>query len=700
MACAPTPTVYRVLPEDDVHCPEEAGVLEFNDDGTYCCTSENASSEKFLRALHNVYAKAQVEDSLPPNLVRVMGWIKNRQQTQQTPPHVDVDVDHATTLDIVKLAIMTRSTATIRNEQRIVYSTDHVRLFSNIVSFTTAINETEGIIQADFFLDQSFSANLVPLVKAKVIEIDGMPETPVNIAELVAAITTGVHPGPLSFKMHRRLVVKTGTSAVSLVVNLVKNLPNNFGRIQTTFASSSQGTNLPDGFVLVQVDEGFCRALGQSLGVKLKFTKSKSVVMQWKHVRVFFNLKEILMVLKVVTPQQGVKRKLSGGGASGQGVKRKLSHGVSHVSPGVSPSLNPTKADFLLKNGYVVIPTQVFADPQRKIDFLTEASRFPEFNPGTSKFVLGGFAALGNPASFHNPVVRKFRQWVHAIAVDEVFRDLTNKFDNPAEWKLDHIIDRMLIRVQGESPSSESWHRDEASGLITGDKKKFDQDRAYFGDEEIDDKIFGGWVNLDQQSQYFSCIRESHLPNSLEHRGFKPLSKSECAEMKKHPKKTRVEIPPGSILVFFENIIHEVLPSKATDTMARLFTAFRLTRFDKTRPSDLRTRIDTQAPVMIKSGQEPAMYPSSAKNFRPEQIERWSLKNIRPELLHTYTPARGKRVNETFRIIRDRVMKGLGHYGFPLYLKYTEDELLMHTPQRTWRLLVPGSDTEYKTYSL
>lgn len=705
MACTSTPTTYKVLPKANLSCPEEAGVLEVNDDDTYCCTSENTSSEKYIRALREVYSGAQVVGDLPPNLVDVMGWIMNHlNHSHPKTNDVIVNIDHVTTVEIVKLAIMTRSTATIKTDQNeVLYTTDHVRLFSKSSKFaelTEAIHEAGGVIRAEFFLE-TYGKSIVSLVEAKQIEVNGNPQIPVNIAELIGVVYSGVNPNPMLFKLNRRFVVKLGTSTVTLVSNLVRRLPKDFGRIDTVFASSSQETSIPTGYELVHIGPRFFGELSESLGAD-KVEESGSVKIDWKHVRIFFKFdtvenKHIRMTL---VPKKNNKRKLDSE-SSVSSVSRK-----SRVTtcPSSASSNGASNADFLLQNGFVVVPTAVFADPQRKIDFLAEASKFQEFNEGLEKekYVQGGFAALGNPSSFHNPVVRKYRQWIHSIVVKEVFRDLIQKYDKPTDWKLDHIIGRMLIRVKGETPSKESWHRDEASPKITGDKKKNKEDMKYFGDETIDDKVFGGWLNLDAQSQFFSCIRESHLPDSLEHRGFHKFKPEEAKQISKSAKKTRVEIPPGSILVFFENIIHEVSPSRAKYTMARLFTAFRLTRFDKVRPKDLLDRLNDQAPIMLKSGQEPHMYPSTSKNYPPQRVslEAWSMKSIIPKLLTVYKVASGKDKGDEYTIIADKVMKSLREYNMTLYDPYTPGELKMYSPAREWRVLEPGSDNVFVEVSL
>ena len=340
-------------------------------------------------------------------------------------------------------------------------------------------------------------------------------------------------------------------------------------------------------------------------------------------------------------------------------------------------------ASSLLQNGYVVIPSKAFNNPGLKKELLDEASNFQEFKQNTEKKVMGGFAALGNPSSFHNPVVRKFRQWAHSIVVDAVFRDVVNTFDSPRDWKLDHIIDRMVIRFPGDRPSRESWHRDEASSLIASD----------------DDKVFGGWVNLDNSPQHFSCVPGSHRPNSTKHRGFSKISKETACLIKKRNLSRSVVVPPGCILVFYENIVHEVVSKALSYTMVRLFTAFRLTRCKEIRPANLMEKIDKQDVIMIKSGQLPAMHAVLHIVNWVEKLSLWSRECVNERCLVTKTYNSGKRKGETWTVCT-QVMKSLTEYDFGLYAPYTINEKLMYTPRRTWRVLSPGCENTYVTVSL
>ena len=337
----------------------------------------------------------------------------------------------------------------------------------------------------------------------------------------------------------------------------------------------------------------------------------------------------------------------------------------------------------LRRNGYVVIPTSIFGT-EHGDELLAEASNFPEFQPGTRKFVMGGFAALGNPSSFHNPTVRKFRQWAHSILVDSLFKPFVDTYcDAPESWHLDHMIGRMTIRLPGEKPSRESWHRDEASPLIASG----------------DDKVFGGWINLGNENQFFSCVPRSHCPDTNQHRGFSKISKQRSIEIKERNLARTIEIPPGHMIVFFENIVHEVASRVSRNTLIRLHLALRLTRSSEMRPAGLMQNLDSQSVIMIKSGQIPAMYAKLHFVNWVEKLKQWSLESVDQRCLVSRTYKSGQRAGETHVVCAEH-MKSLAEYGFPLYPAYTRLERELHTPRREWRVLVPGSDVLYKSCSL
>ena len=122
-----------------------------------------------------------------------------------------------------------------------------------------------------------------------------------------------------------------------------------------------------------------------------------------------------------------------------------------------------------------------------------EAERsFPEFYPGTKPYVLGGFAAYGNPSSFHCPLVKLLRQATfEAVMKSNIFQRYLKKV-RPDEYKQFHLevlFDRILHRFAGQQAGVETAHRD-----VTPSK---------FLHEEDDDLLFGGWLNMTSHEQFF-----------------------------------------------------------------------------------------------------------------------------------------------------------------------------------------------------
>lgn len=139
-------------------------------------------------------------------------------------------------------------------------------------------------------------------------------------------------------------------------------------------------------------------------------------------------------------------------------------------------------ADELETKGFTMIPKPDNYDLQRlRVEFTNTLRTFLEFSKAQRDHVLGGFAALGNPASFHNPFVRMMREWQLNLAVKNVFRD--NAYDG---HRVETLFDRMMCRLPGKQRSAESWHRDESPAASERDL------------------VFGGWTNLSSNNQFLS----------------------------------------------------------------------------------------------------------------------------------------------------------------------------------------------------
>jgi hypothetical protein len=322
-----------------------------------------------------------------------------------------------------------------------------------------------------------------------------------------------------------------------------------------------------------------------------------------------------------------------------------------------------------------------------RLQFKDTIKKFPEYlrqkdnvnKDGSNNplvYVLGGFAALGNPGSFHNKFVRDlrlkskekvkplFRQFISNI-IDKEIRDNS---------KLELLPGRMLYRLKSQAPSAESWHRD------VSDKETLDDN----------DVVFGGWINLDKTDQYFSCIPGSHLGISQKslRSGFSTVPKSKIGAITKH--KIKFKCPPGHIIIFPQYILHEVVSSKAKDTVMRLSTEWRITIKDTFMHPNMEELLRTQGIMPTGSSQQPPMYSSNhgslflRKQFRPVNnmptkvnLIEWSKNTFRPETLVEKEGKDGRKYT-----IVSRFMKSLEFYGFKKYPEYSEEEINEYKPQR------------------
>lgn len=354
-------------------------------------------------------------------------------------------------------------------------------------------------------------------------------------------------------------------------------------------------------------------------------------------------------------------------------------------------------AELLIQDGVVVIPTPFCAS----IDSLSEMESgfddaiggMPEFRDSYKSlyatgdnsvhFVKGSFAALGNPSSFHNPFVRHIRSRLHGI-VSKLMSIVLDKASvefriDSSRYKFHQFMDRMLMRPAKVKVSPESFHRD----------------TPYLGIGSVtEDMTFGGWINLNSDcTQYFSCVKGDYLrPHDprREAKGFSKISKEEAALLRK--KSSKVSIPPGHTVIFFENILHEVLASSSKKRMKRLFLGWRLTPCDDFIVPDFLDRMKSMDSIPLKSGQEPTMYrPLHWCNYR-DKLAEWATKALVPEYQGTRVMKSGEFKGKTYPVPRqllpgdkqDQVSPQIPlSKSFPgYYPDYTEEELRLFVPSR------------------
>jgi len=342
--------------------------------------------------------------------------------------------------------------------------------------------------------------------------------------------------------------------------------------------------------------------------------------------------------------------------------------------------------DFLKQHGYVVINT-AFSKELDSTRALFDAMLIdaPEFNKPDLldpywKPVLGGFGALANPSSFHHPWVRKMREMLMCEILDY---DVL-----PVEGRnLEQVFDRVMFRRKGDTPTAESVHRDEAATAKEGDL------------------IFGGWLNLDKTDQKLLCCPGTHLEVGGQNKGFAKIK--DAKEIEKYRELMRsVRVPPGHLLVFYENIVHEVASRKAEDDVRRLHCGFRVT--EHTDPlfglEPTLKWINDQAVPKIKSGQDPVLFPSNYANFSVmwDKLENWSMRMFAhldksAYYRHTIKSKNDLYNNRTYWRVAPK-LPSLRSLGLKMHPSYEYHEVALMLPQKTW--LLDNGECSRVTYNL
>lgn len=258
------------------------------------------------------------------------------------------------------------------------------------------------------------------------------------------------------------------------------------------------------------------------------------------------------------------------------------------------------------------------------------------------------------------------------VVVDNFFRPYVARLADPSAWRLEQVADRMMIRKAGQVVSAESWHRDEAALA------------------EPSDHIFGGWANLDDHDQVFSCVLGTHT-GVAGHSGFATIKDKEMKAQYKATS-TTVRIPPGCIIVFFERIVHEVVGRKAVHDMYRLFLGWRITQAASSLFGDISTleRLADQAVMPLKSSQNPPMYANLHWVNHRGKIEDFS-QHVVQVAKHNRTVRSGQRAGDVHCVVHEH-MRSLVEYNMPLYAPYTAAETAIFLPNTQWDLRRPGTD--------
>ena len=348
----------------------------------------------------------------------------------------------------------------------------------------------------------------------------------------------------------------------------------------------------------------------------------------------------------------------------------------------------------LYRTGVVAIP--ILNEEELLVEqrgYLETLRQFPEYkrhpdNPDLTPngeqliYVLGKFAALGNPASFHSLWVRRLRLKAYRVVRERILLPLiksrlAHRFANGFT---EMLCDRLMHRLPGQAPEAESFHRD----VIPSE----------FIDES--DEIFGGWINLDSTDQKFSAVRGSHLGVSLHslRPGFARVPSEQIPLVKPYATKSNgpfgpILCPPGHMIVFPQYIVHQVMGIPAPHIMKRLFTGWRMcTTPDTLHPGKI-PRLQAQAIMPLPSNQLPPMFSQhhgSAwmnREFHPiarnDPIEYstggWLRETLKETLLHPNL--RSLRFLDSLQYYE---ANSTAEDDIRMYLPYSQEELACYVP--------------------
>jgi len=306
-----------------------------------------------------------------------------------------------------------------------------------------------------------------------------------------------------------------------------------------------------------------------------------------------------------------------------------------------------TIAQELTVNGVSVykIPDQLLEnfDIQK---YLHEQKEYINIDDNT-EFIISNFGAHGNPSSQHHPIVREFRLGM--------FHHIKQSLQTDAGFSDKYVQclpDRFSQRFR--KPSKEAWHKD-----VSIDYNIF-----------TNSTILGGWANLDETDQFFSCIIGSHM-EPAPGEGFSKLSKDN--KKMYNARKTVVRIPSGYAISFDEKITHEIADVKITGISRRLYMKYHISTDPRSAfDVDVIQRvIQTQGLFQMNQWNSLPMYEKIHLVFWGDKLAEFS-KNIKPVFL--------AKPNKKGNVYVERYMVSLFESGVGMFPDYREEEIAILFP--------------------
>jgi hypothetical protein len=185
--------------------------------------------------------------------------------------------------------------------------------------------------------------------------------------------------------------------------------------------------------------------------------------------------------------------------------------------------------------------------------------------------------------------------------------------------------------------------------------------------EEDDDMIFGGWLNLGKDDQFFVRKPGSHFGIRNKGEGFAKLDPNSAEYQDYQETKKTFVVPAGHLIIFPQHLIHEVLAEKSNHEQFRLFFGWRLTKAVTPLFPNKEEVIDTLGVPFEPSGQMPPMYSANhGSAFKNKPFNWVGVDNgLRGSLLDWW--------DQTLKVPMKRHLDSLKSYGLE-YPGYTPEE--------------------------
>lgn len=360
--------------------------------------------------------------------------------------------------------------------------------------------------------------------------------------------------------------------------------------------------------------------------------------------------------------------------------------------------------DPLLSWGYVVLPMKGPFCPNKSVnEFHQTMNDFPEFRGmgRNEPRVLNAWSGLANPASFHNPYVRRVRAQVYVTVRDSLRQVALQRY--PSRKFLEMVPDSMIFCPAHDSQDKsrkEQWHKDAFpqhqhqslnqswSDNDNGEDNDNADDNYDLMLEDQDQKgqplglcpscdiVYNVRVNLGQQPQHIFCIPGSHVSN--------PCSSMTKVSFNKSDKKC-ITIPPGHLLLYNATLLYKLNHYQSLQhNQYGLLLTFRLKVHRTVNPYILHT-LRTQSVPHLPSGQPVPMYASEDwLNCRQELIK-FSDKVVvvmkeKRTLLLACTKADEPDKGRSFHVVK-QIMPSLQAAQLPMYAPYSPTEIELLKPQ-------------------